>query len=203
MQDQYEQPVVGTVTVDYQTAEVVSNFLLVLLQMEDSPLNRDQMEQFSAFREVVKAGPTVAKPAGKILADGIAIGDGPKCLIDRQTALKYLRGLIADNLTPEQVQYMQVALLDAVASNGPKKNPGINGKYCQGTFGHVSPEQAKDFLSGRIQEITVSRAKFKDMVFPVYFAETPNTFLRPDKAVWHGSKDHVKTKYTEEESKNQ
>lgn len=201
MQDNYEAPVVGNVQVDIQVAQVVADFLLVMLQIPDSPLSRDQLEQFSAFREVVKAGPTKAKPAGKVLHDGIVIGDGPKCQLDRNTALRYLRGMIAGNLTEEQVKYMQVALVDAVAAKGSYKNPGINGKYCQGTFGYVTPDTARDFLSGRVSEISVTRGKVLDNVFPLYFAEPPNTFLRPDKAVWKGAKDHVKTKFTEEETK--
>lgn len=189
MQDNYEVPLVGTIRVDVQVAKTVSDFLLAMLKIPDSPLTRDQLQDFTAFREAAAAEPEQKvnrhKDKTTVLRDGIVVGDGPKCMLDRHIALKYLRGMIAEDLTPAQQTIMKVALLDAVASKGPKKNPGINGKYCQGVFGHVSAEDAKHFLCGHDHEITVSRAKYKDKVFPVYFAESPNTFLRPDKAVWH------------------
>lgn len=203
---EFEAPVTGDVSVDISIATVVSDFLLVLLQLPDSPLNRDQLEAFSAFRDVVKAGP---KPTGRrqhktqMTKDGIAVGLGPKCMIDRHVAMGYLRAMINGGMTPELQQKLQLALLEAVATRGPKNNQGINGKFCQGTFGYVVPQAAADYLSGMSSEITVHRSKTEDRDFTVYFAGKPNDKLRPDKAEWRGPKDHVKTKFTEEEQKNQ
>lgn len=206
MQDNYEAPVVGNISVDIGLATAIGEFLLMFLKMPDAPLTGAQIKQFSDFRDVVKAGPTNAhryEEKTSILRDGIKLGSGPKCLIDRHVALKYLRGMIHGDLTEEQIKYFQVGLLDALASHGPKKNAGINGKVCDSVFGYVDPAEAAIYLSGRQNQITVHRGKAADRQFATYFAETPNTFLRPDKAVWRGGKDHTKTKFTEEESKNQ
>lgn len=206
---EFEPPVTGDVSVDISVATVVSDFLLVLLQLPDSPLNRDQLEAFSAFRDVVKAGPQQDTTKGRrphktqTTKDGIQVGMGPKCMIDRHVAIGYLRAMIKGEMPPELQQKLQLALVDAVASRGPKTNQGINGKFCQGTFGYVVPQAAADYLSGVMSEITVHRSKTEDRDFTVYFAGKPNDKLRPDKAEWRGPKDHVKTKFTEEEQKNQ
>lgn len=206
MQDNYEAPVTGHVRIDYEMATAVSEFLMVILQIPESPLNRQQMEHFAGFREIVKAGPEQVsrhKDKTSVLRDGIVLGDGPKCLFDRHIALGYLRAMINGEMTTEFQKKLQVALLDAVASKGPKKNAGINGKYCQGTFGYTNAQAAADYLSGMNTEITVHRSKSRDREYQVYFGDKPNDFLRPDKKPWLGGKDHVKTKFTAEEMKNQ
>lgn len=206
MQDNYEVPLVGNISIDINLATAIGEFLLLFLKMPDAPLTGDQIKQFSDFRDIVKAGPTDShryEDKTSILRDGIKLGSGPKCMLDRHVALKYLRGMINGDLTEEQIKYFQVGLLDAVASHGPKKNQGINGKVCDGTFGYVSPEEAANYLSGRQNQITVHRGKAADRQFATYFAETPNTFLRPDKAVWRGGKDQDKTKFLQEVQNNQ
>lgn len=209
MQDNYEAPVTGSIKVPTTTAQVVADFLLVFLRMSDSPLTGDQIAEFSEYRDLVKAGPvedapvrTASRPPTRVLADGITIGNGPRMLLDRNLGVKFLRSMISGEHDVNLMASFKVALLDAIASNGPKKNNGIHGKYCQGTFGYVDPQEAKEYLCGQRKEILVSRAKHEDKVMPTYMAETPNSFLQPDK-VWTGPKDHVKTKFTAEEMKNQ
>jgi len=180
MQDNYEAPVTGSVRVEIETAQVIADFLLVFLQMSDSPLTMDQIKEFSAFRDVVKAGPTQElkfKPGQSVLSDGIILGSGPKCMFDRHIALKYLRAMISNTMTDELQVSLQLALVGAVATKGPKVNTGINGKFCAGTFGYSDPEQAKDYLSGHVNEIIVKRNKTLRHCMPSYFDQGPNFYL--------------------------
>lgn len=180
MQENYQAPVTGSVRFDIESATVVSDFLLVLLQLKDSPLTMDQIKAFSEFREVVKKGPTKElkfREGQSVLSDGIILGSGPKCMLDRHVALKFLRATIADEVTPELTKTMQLALVGAVASKGPKSNAGINGKFCAGTFGYTDPEEAKDYLSGHTSEVLVKRAKTLRYVMPTYFDQGPNFYL--------------------------
>lgn len=180
MQDNYEAPVTGTIRVDIQTAQVVADFLLVLLNIQDSPLTMDQIKEFSAFRDVVKKGPTKEhkhKPGTTVLSDGIILGSGPKCLFDRHTALQYLRAMISGTMTDELQVKLQLALVGAIATKGPKDNKGINGKFCSGTFGYADPNEAKDFLCGHTNEILVKRNKTLRHSMPSYFDLPPNHYL--------------------------
>lgn len=188
MQDDFEAPLTGTVRVDINVATAISEFLLMFLKMPEAPLTGGQINQFSEFREVVKAGPEQVsryKDKTTVLRDGIVVGSGPKCLFDRHIALKYLRAMIYGEMSTELQQKLQVALLDAVASKGPKKNQGINGKFCQGQFGYTNAQEAADYLSGRATTIVVHRASSRDREFKTYFAEKPNELLRPDKLEWN------------------
>lgn len=190
MQDNYEAPVTGSVRVDIQTAQVIADFLLVFLQMSDSPLTMDQIKEFSAFRDVVKAGPTQElkfKPGQSVLSDGIILGSGPKCMFDRHIALKYLRAMISNTMTDELQVSLQLALVGAVATKGPKVNTGINGKFCAGTFGYSDPEQAKDYLSGHVNEIVVKRNKTLRHCMPSYFDQGPNFYLGVERKEFHAT----------------
>lgn len=191
MQDNYEAPVTGSVRFDYQTASVVSEFLLVLLNLKDSPLSMDQIKAFSEFREVVKKGPTkeIKQREGQsVLSDGIILGSGPKCTLDRHVALKYLRASIAGVNDPELTKTMQLALVGAVASKGPKHNTGVNGKYCAGVFGYTDPEAAKDYLSGKSHVIEVKRGKTLRHCMPTYFDQGPNFYLGVERKEWNATK---------------
>lgn len=189
-----EQLVIGDIKVNVQTAQVVSDFLLVLLKLADSPLTGDQIKEFSAFRELVKAGPVEEVLTGRnrvsTLADGIVIGNGPKMLIDRHLSVKFLRGLISGELTDDLKSSYGVALVDAIAKKGPKVNTGINGRFCQGTFGYAVAQEAKDYLCGRTHTVSVSRGKSKLSIMPVYFADAPNSFIE-------GAKDWATGTYPE------
>lgn len=200
-----DAPVTGNISVSIETATVVSDFLLVLLKLQDSPLTGDQIKEFSTFRDAVKAGPvaqtSTTRDCTNVLHDGIVVGNGPKMLLDRHLGIKYLRAIISKQCTPTLEAQFMTGLLDAISKKGPKKNTGINGTYCQGTFGYANPHEAKDYLCGNQASIVISRAKTQAFYMPTYFAETPNHFLAPDK-VWTGPKDHVKTKFSDEETKN-
>lgn len=189
MQENYEAPVTGSVRFDLGTAQTIADFMLVLLKLPDSPLSMDQIKAFSEFREVVKKGPTnevKLREGQTLLGDGIIMGSGPKCSIDRHTALSYLRGSIAGVNDPDLTKKMQLALLSAVASKGPKHNTGINGKYCAGVFGYTDPEEAKDYLSGKTSEILVKRGKNLRYVMPTYFDQGPNFYLGVERKEWVG-----------------
>lgn len=188
----YEAPVTGNITVSIETATVVSEFLLVLLKMENSPLTMDQITEFSAFRDLVKAGPT--KPVDetdskvRVSAEGIVIGGGPKMMMDRSAGVRFLRQTIKGEMTVEAQAEFMVALLDAVASKGLKKNTGVNGKMCTGTFGYADPQEASDYLSGAMSTIVVSRSKTGLHQFPTYFADSPSAMLGGPKKPWSGLK---------------
>lgn len=191
MQENYEAHVTGSVRVDIETATTISEFLLVFLRMSDSPLTMDQIKEFSAFRDVVKAGPTqeVKHRTGQsVLSDGIIMGSGPKCLFDRHIALKYLRAMISNTMTDELQVSLQLALVGAVATKGPKHNQGINGKYCAGVFGYADPEEAKDYLCGHKYDITVKRGKNLRYCMPTYFDQGPNFYLGVERKGYNETK---------------
>lgn len=190
MQENYEAPVTGSVRFDIETATVVSDFLLVLLQLKDSPLTMDQMKAFSEFREVVKKGPSKelkCRDGQVVTTDGLIMGSGPKCLFDRHIALQYLRASIAGTMTEELTKSLQLALVGAVASKGPKNNAGINGKFCAGTFGYTDPEEAKDYLSGNTGDVVVKRAKTLRHCMPTYFDQGPNFYLGVERKAYYAS----------------
>lgn len=198
-----DTPLTGHIKVDINVATIVSDFLLVLLKLKESPLNGDQIAAFSEFREAVKAGPVQERKAiTRTTEDGIVIANGTRMLLDRNLGVKFLRGTISGEM-PEALQAdFMVALVDAIATKGPKYGTGMHGKWCNGMFGFVDPLKAKDFLSGLTNAVTISRAKIDNNCMPLYFAEQPNMYITGGKKPWTGPKDHVKTKFSEEEIRN-